>query len=68
MIRKLAYSKTVFKPLTILIKPGRIPLRTPEQRLAHNKHLRFFAALALYDVVEEVPLDTVALKYGTHRG
>lgn len=31
-------------------------------------HQRFYAAMALQDLVQEVPLDEVALKYGASRG
>lgn len=31
-------------------------------------HQRFYAAMALQDLVQEIPLDEVATKYGASRG
>ena len=47
---------------------GRILTRTEEQRQSLAVHRRFFAALALQDLVHEVPLNVVARRYGANRG
>lgn len=51
-----------------LASRGRIPTRTPQQRQQLRVHRRFFAALALQDLVREVPLNVVARRYGATRG
>ncbi|KAK3748922.1 hypothetical protein QZH41_019878, partial [Actinostola sp. cb2023] len=51
-----------------LASRGRIPTRTPQQRQQLRVHRRFFAALALQDLVHEVPLNVVATRYGATRG
>lgn len=47
---------------------GRILTRTDQQRQSLAVHRRFFAALALQDLVHEVPLNVVARRYGANRG
>ena len=47
---------------------GKVPERTPEQRAISGVHRRFFTALALHDLVQEVPLHVVARRYGVSRG
>ena len=47
---------------------GRIPERTDAQQEAHRVHRRFFTALALHDLVHEVPIRRVALQYGATKG
>ena len=47
---------------------GRILTRTDQQRQSLAVHRRFFAALALQDLVHEVPLHVVARRYGANRG
>ena len=47
---------------------GRILTRTEQQRQSLAVHRRFFAALALQDLVHEVPLNVVARRYGANRG
>ena len=47
---------------------GRVLTRTEEQRQALAAHRRFYAALALQDLVHEVPLNIVARRYGANRG
>lgn len=47
---------------------GKVPERTPEQRAASRVHRRFFTALALHDLIQEVPLHVVAGRYGVSRG
>ena len=47
---------------------GYVPTRTEEQKLRFQIHLRFFAALALLESIEEVPIDQIAKKYSTNRG
>jgi hypothetical protein len=46
----------------------RPPTRSEAQRHALRVHKRFYVALALRDLVHEVPLDTVARRYGASRG
>eukprot|EP00116_Pleurobrachia_bachei_P000092 sb/3460354/ len=47
---------------------GIAPQRTDKQKMAYQTNLRFFAALALLDVIGEMPIDAVATKYKTNRG
>jgi DNA polymerase theta len=47
---------------------GQVPERTPEQRAISGVHRRFFTALALHDLVQEIPLHVVATRYGVSRG
>jgi DNA polymerase theta len=47
---------------------GRVSTYTSAQQRAVMIHRRFFAALALQDLVKEVPIATVALKYGISKG
>ncbi|XP_015756078.1 PREDICTED: DNA polymerase theta-like [Acropora digitifera] len=47
---------------------GRFLTRTDQQRQSFAVHRRFFAALALQDLVREVPLNVVARRYGANRG
>ena len=47
---------------------GRILTRTEQQRQCLAVHRRFFAALALQDLVHEVPVNAVARRYGANRG
>ena len=42
--------------------------RTDSQKLLLQVHLRFFAALALLEVIEEVPIDQIATRFSTNRG
>ena len=46
-------------------RPG---TRSEAQRHALRVHKRFYVTLALHDLVHEVPLDTVARRYGASRG
>ncbi|XP_068756266.1 DNA polymerase theta-like [Montipora capricornis] len=47
---------------------GRILTRTDQQRQSLAVHRRFFAALALQDLVHEIPLNVVSRRYGANRG
>ncbi|KAL9969374.1 hypothetical protein ACROYT_G021583 [Oculina patagonica] len=47
---------------------GRVLTRTEQQRQSLGVHRRFYAALALQDLVHEVPLNIVARRYGANRG
>ena len=47
---------------------NRPPTRSEVQRHSLRVHKRFYVTLALHDLVHEVPLDTVARKYGASRG
>ena len=47
---------------------GRIPERTPSQQENLRVHRRFFTALALHDLVHEVPIRRVARQYGATKG
>ena len=47
---------------------NRPPTRSEAQRHSLRVHKRFYVTLALHDLVHEVPLDTVARKYGANRG
>lgn len=47
---------------------GRVLTRTDQQRQSLAVHRRFFASLALQDLVHEVPLNIVARRYGANRG
>ena len=47
---------------------GRVLTRTEQQRQSLAEHRRFHAALALQDLVHEVPLNVVARRYGANRG
>ena len=47
---------------------GRVPERTPAQKEALHIHRRFFTALALHDLVHEVPIVYVARRYGASKG
>ena len=47
---------------------GHAPTRTEHQKLKFQIHLRFIAALALLESIEEVPIDRIANKYSTNRG
>lgn len=47
---------------------GRTPTRTEQQQRSLAVHRRFFASLALQDLVHEVPLNAVARRYGANRG
>lgn len=47
---------------------GRVLTRTEQQRQSLAAHRRFYAALALQDLVHEVPLNVVARRYGANRG
>jgi hypothetical protein len=42
--------------------------RSEPQRHAARVHKRFYVTLALHDLIREVPLDTVAHRYGASRG
>ena len=44
------------------------PTRSEAQRHTLRVHKRFYVTLALHDLVHEMPLDTVARKYGANRG
>ena len=47
---------------------GRVPERTTAQKEALRVHRRFFTALALNDLVHEVPIPYVARRYGASKG
>lgn len=47
---------------------GRVLTRTEQQRQSLAVHRRFYAALALQDLVHEVRLNVVARRYGANRG
>ena len=47
---------------------GRVPERTTTQKESLRIHRRFFTALALHDLVREVPLIHVASRYGVTKG
>ena len=47
---------------------GQIPERTNSQQEMHRIHRRFFTALALHDLVHEVPIRYVARQYGATKG
>lgn len=47
---------------------GWIPERTSSQQEMHRIHRRFFTALALHDLVHEVPIRHVARQYGATKG
>ncbi len=47
---------------------GRIAERTQAQQESHRVHRRFFTALALHDLVHEVPIRRVAQQYGATKG
>lgn len=47
---------------------GRVLTRTEQQRQSLAAHRRFYVALALQDLVHEVPLNVVARRYGANRG
>lgn len=47
---------------------GRVPAYTLPQQQALMVHKRFFTALALQDLVQEVPVSTVASRYGASKG
>ena len=47
---------------------GRVPAYTLPQQQALMIHKRFFTALALQDLVQEVPVSTVASRYGASKG
>ena len=47
---------------------GRVPERTPAQKEALRVHRRFYTALALHDLVHEVPIPYVAGRYGASKG
>lgn len=47
---------------------GQIPVRTDSQRETHRVHRRFFTALALHDLVHEVPIRQVARQYNATKG
>ena len=47
---------------------GRIPARTTEQRWKLAVHHRFYSALALLELVNEIPLRTVSRRYNINKG
>ena len=47
---------------------GRIPTRTEEQRRKLAIHQRFYSALALLELVNEIPLRTVSRRYNMNKG
>ena len=47
---------------------GRIPTRTEEQRRKLAVHQRFYSALALLELVNEIPLRTVSRRYNINKG
>uniref|UniRef100_A0A670JQ90 DNA polymerase theta n=1 Tax=Podarcis muralis TaxID=64176 RepID=A0A670JQ90_PODMU len=47
---------------------GKIITRTERQRRQMAIHKRFFTSLALLDLINEVPINDVAKKYGSNRG
>ena len=47
---------------------GRLPERTAAQKETLRVHKRFFTALALHDLVHEVPILEVARRYGATKG
>ena len=47
---------------------GRVPERTAAQKEALRIHRRFYTALALHDLVHEVPIPYVARRYGASKG
>ena len=47
---------------------GRVPERTAAQKEALRVHRRFYTALALHDLVHEVPIVYVAHRYGATKG
>ena len=53
-----------------MVRAMRGTLRSTDavQRNALAVHQRFYTALALHDLAHEVPLSTVAVKYGATKG
>ena len=47
---------------------GRLPERTPTQKESLRIHRRFYTALALHDLVQEVPIVYVTRRYGATKG
>eukprot|EP00112_Aurelia_sp_Birch-Aquarium-sp1_P005663 Seg1644.12_Seg1644.13 transcript_id=Seg1644.12_Seg1644.13/GoldUCD/mRNA.D3Y31 product="DNA polymerase theta" protein_id=Seg1644.12_Seg1644.13/GoldUCD/D3Y31 len=47
---------------------GRIPTRTEEQRQKLAVHQRFYSALVLLELVNEIPLRTVSRRYNVNKG
>ena len=47
---------------------GRIPTRTEEQRQKLAIHHRFYSALVLLELVNEIPLKTVSRRYNVNKG
>ncbi len=47
---------------------GRVPERTESQRESLRIHRRFYTALALHDLVREIPIMQVARRYGATKG
>ena len=47
---------------------GRIPTKTEEQRRKLAVHQRFYSALALLELVNEIPLRTVSRRYNINKG
>lgn len=47
---------------------GKLPCQTAEQQLVLNIHRRFYAALVLNDLVNEMSLNVIVRKYGCQRG
>ena len=53
-----------------MVRAVRGTIRTQDVKHAHalGVHQRFYTALALHDLVHEVPLSAVAVKYGATKG
>ena len=47
---------------------GRVPCKTAAQYTALAIHKRFYTALVLHDLVQEVPLGDVAKKFNCNKG
>ncbi|XP_048577953.1 DNA polymerase theta isoform X3 [Nematostella vectensis] len=67
-MRRVADIVGIKESYIALAARGRIPTRTEQHRQQLAVHRRFFAALALQDLVHEVPLNVVARRYGATRG
>ena len=67
-VKRVAEMIGVGESFLVRAASGRVPNYTVAQQRSLMIHRRFFSALALHDLVREVPVAHVALKYGVSKG
>ena len=67
-VKRVAEMIGVSESFLVRAASGHVPNYTVAQQRSLMIHRRFFSALALHDLVREVPVADVALKYGVSKG